>query len=66
MNEHFNVYFVVFGVDRFRPAELYRACKNKFDTISDARRYAARFTNAYIFKAHFFTGADVPEIRQVI
>ena len=53
MNGNNNIYFVLFGADRYRPENHLNACRYKFDHISDARKFARRYRNAYIFKAHF-------------
>lgn len=65
MNGNNNIYFVLFGVDRYRPDAHFKACKRKFDHLPAAREYARQFTNAYIFKAHFRRGADDPEITKI-
>ena len=65
MNGHNNIYFVLFGADRYRPAAHFRACKKRFDHLPAARAYAAAFRNAYIFKAHFRRGGDDPDITEI-
>lgn len=53
MNKRNEEYFVLFGNDRYRPDDHYRACRDKFDYIKEARAYAKEYDNAYIFKAKF-------------
>lgn len=69
MNKHNNEYIVLFGADRYAPEFCYKACKNKFDYLKDARRFADKYENAYIFKFHFIPDGmfldyieDVPPI----
>jgi hypothetical protein len=64
MNKKNNLYFVVFGNDRYNPDLHLTACKNKFDYLKDARLYAKNFSNAYIFKAHF-DGSDIDYIKEI-
>ena len=65
MNKHNNIYFVLFGRDHYDPDAHFRACRKKFDSLTDARKYAARYINAYIFKAHFYKGDDAPAIFKI-
>lgn len=65
MNKHNNLYFVIFGNDRYSPDDHFTACRNKFDSLTVARAYAKNYTNAYIFKAHFPKGQDIPDITPI-
>lgn len=65
MNGHNNEYIVLFGRDRYAPDLHYNACRHRYDSIKEARAYAGRWDNAYIFKMHFDKGADVPTIQEV-
>ena len=66
VNGHNNEYIVLFGNDRYSPDLLCRACRHRYTSIKDAREYANRFVNAYIFKLHWAKGADVPDIYSVM
>lgn len=65
MNKHNNTYFVLFGNDRYSPADHFKACRNKFDSLAAARAYVKNYTNAYIFKAHFPADQDIPNISPI-
>lgn len=66
INGHGNEYIVLFGNDRYEPGAYYRTCRHRFTSIKEARMYANRFLNAYIFKLHWRTDSDEPDIRWVI
>lgn len=53
MNKNHVEYIVLFGNDRNHPDDHYAACRNKFDYIADARKYAKGYSNASIFEFHF-------------
>lgn len=53
MNKNNVEYIVLFGSDRNHPDDHYAACRNKFDYIADARKYAKGYSNASIFEVHF-------------
>lgn len=65
LNGNNNEYIVLFGNNRFDPDSHYKACKHRFISIKDARRYANGFTNAYIFKLHWAKNSDVPDIISI-
>ena len=66
MNKHNNEYIVLFGNARFAPDRCYKACENKFDYLPDARKFAKKYENAYIFKIHFISdGMCIDNITEV-
>ena len=66
MNGHNNDYIVLFGRDRYSPDAHYRAAR-KFDTIKEAREYAAPYENAYIFRVHHAKDSgDITDINNVL
>lgn len=65
LNGHGNEYIVLFGNDRYRPELHYRACRHRYTSIKEAREYANRFSNAYIFKLHWNKYADCPDISDI-
>ena len=65
MNKHNNVYFILFGNDRYRPDAHLKSCRDHFDRLPDARRYASKFRNAYIFKAHYSSAGDLEYIEEI-
>lgn len=66
LNGNNNEYIVLFGNDRYHPDLHYRACKNRYISIKDAREYANGFLNAHIFKLHWKNGSDCPDIQELI
>lgn len=56
MNGHNKVYFVLFGNDRYYPDAHFRACRNKFDHLPEARKFASGYSNAAIFCAKYVCG----------
>ena len=65
LNGDNNEYIVLFGNDRYRPDLHYTACKHRYTSIKDAREYADKFLNAYIFRLHWVKDRDYPDIRMV-
>ena len=65
LNGHNNEYIVLFGNDRYDPDFHINACKHRFTNIKDAREYAERFMNAYIFKLHWNKDSDFPYVYSV-
>lgn len=65
LNGHNNEYIVLFGNDRFDPDLHVKACKHRYTSIKEAREYAERFLNAYIFKLHWAKDDDTPCIYNV-
>lgn len=45
-------YIVLFGNDRFYPELHYNACRNRFDSLKDAREYARGYINSYVFRVY--------------
>ena len=52
MNKKNDIYFLVFGQDRYHFDSHFQAAKYKFDFLSEARKASKVFENAYICKAH--------------
>ena len=52
MNGNNIEYIVVFGSQRFRP-DTHIKTAERFDYIRDAREYAGRYLNAYIFRVQY-------------
>lgn len=52
MNKKNDIYFLVFGKDRYHFDSHFQAAKYKFDFLSEARKASKVFENAYICKAH--------------
>lgn len=53
MNGRNAEYIVLFGTDRYAPDRHERACRDRFDYIEEARRYAKGYSNAGIFKCQY-------------
>ncbi len=66
LNGNNSEYIVLFGNDRYYPDLHYRACRHRYTSIKDAREYADRFINAYIFKLHWAKGSDCPDMQSVV
>lgn len=65
LNGNNDEYIVLFGNDRYNPDLHYRACTHRYISIKDAREYANRFLNAYIFKCHWKKDSDGPVITEM-
>lgn len=53
MNKKNYEYIVLFGNDKYNPDLCYRACRDRFDYLKDARAFASQFSNASVFKVQF-------------
>lgn len=66
MNGHNKCYMVLFGNDHHHPELHYNACRDKFEHLPDARRFAAKYSNAHIFCVKLFKDSgDIEYISEV-
>ena len=66
MNGRNKSYIVLFENDRFHPELHYSACRNKFNNLPEARKFASKYENAYIFCAeHFRDSGDIKYFTMV-
>ena len=67
LNGHNNLYMIVFGNDVYGFERLWRTVKPRwhFRYLRDARREASEYSNAHIFKLHFYNDSDLPDIQRV-
>lgn len=67
LNGHNSMYILLFGSDHYRPEDHLRTveARHQFARLPDARKAAAEYSNAWIFRLHFRDGDDLPEITLI-
>lgn len=67
VNRRHDMYIILFGSDQYHPEDhLGRVPDHlQFEYLQEARKAAAEYSNAYIFKLHCLPGDDIPDITRV-